>query len=234
MIKKLPVHVLIVVFLFLTHKSFAQSEDTTKLIPSPSFIETELVPSLFIPDFEPDIFNENLMPASDDAAINRYQFETPKIENTLFGRMTFEQSKTEVTFVNLGSYQHYNNSFIYRPNGKLSLQLGMGLLKQNTVLRAFQVGYQFSFNSSLEYEITDWLSAYIYGQYVAPPFNKTSQLYDPVIRMNPLFFQTETGGGLRAKYKNIRTDIGLKNIYGTQFNSSNPVKSMDTKVIIGF
>ncbi|WP_346854777.1 hypothetical protein [uncultured Draconibacterium sp.] len=234
MIKKLPVHLLVVIFLFLAYKSFSQSEDTTKLMVQPAFIENELAPSLFLPDFEPDIFNQNFLPVAGDAIINRYQFKTPETENTLFKGLTFEQSKTETTFDNLGAYQHYNNRFIYRPTNKLSFQLGMGLLKQNTVLSAFQTNYRFSFNSSLEYEITDWLSAYIYGQYAAPSFNKTAQVYDPLMQMNPLFFQTEIGGGLRAKYKNIRTDVGLKNIYDTQFNSSNPVKSMDTKVIIGF
>lgn len=49
-----------------------------------------------------------------------------------------------------------------------------------------------------------------------------------------MFFQSEAGSGFRAKYKNIKADLGLKKIYDTQFNQSNPVNSMNTKISIGF
>lgn len=94
--------------------------------------------------------------------------------------------------------------------------------------------FQNSFHTSIEYAITSWLSAYLYGQYVSCPFNKPKDFFAPFLYQNPLFFQTETCGGLRATHKNIKADVGLKTIYDTQFNQTNPVNSMNTKVTIGF
>ena len=114
------------------------------------------------------------------------------------------------------------------------LDFNFGLVKQNTILTYEKPNFQFTFGTSLEYNINPWLSLYAFGQYLVPPINKANLFFDPLIFMNPMFFQTETGGGLRTKYKNIKADVGLKKKYDSQFNQSNPVNSMNTKISIGF
>jgi hypothetical protein len=52
--------------------------------------------------------------------------------------------------------------------------------------------------------------------------------------MNPLFIQSEAGGGIRATHKNIKADFGVKTIYDTTFDVAQPLNTVNSKVTIGF
>lgn len=52
--------------------------------------------------------------------------------------------------------------------------------------------------------------------------------------MNPMFLQTEAGGGMRATHKNIKADVGVKIIHDTQVKGVNPAGIVNSKMTIGF
>lgn len=221
-------------YLFVVNQVVAQTTDTTKFSGQTSDDKTRINPELYSPILQPKLFNQKefIIPTLNFNKNNPLFF---KPEQTRYlNRISFTQNKELNLFPNLGGYEHFNNNFNYNIGNSATINLGLGFLKQNSILNSYQPNYQFSFYTSLEYALNEWLSTYFYGQYITPAINNTNPKLDPLIQMNPIFFQTEMGGGLRAKYKNIKTDVGMKNIYDTQFNQSNPVQFMDTKVTIGF
>lgn len=220
------------VMLFCCNSALAQTED--KLIPRFTHFDFNTDVVTFSPNLQTVPFNKIELISPDIRYLELQKFKMENGETALFEKLDFEQSKIDLQLPNLGEYHHYKNTFKYVPNDKLSFGFGLGLLQQNTLLSGYQEIYRFTFHSSVEYELTKWLSAYFYGQYVSNPLNSSASLFDPLQYMNPLFVQTEVGGGLKAKYKNIEAGVGMKAIYDTQFHQSNPIKSMDTKISIGF
>lgn len=234
MLRPYPIFTLVLfsVLLFWFNIALAQTEE--ELLPQLKPLQFDLNILNITPEIQNVPFNEIEFLSPDN---RRLEFQRIKLESgeiDLLQKIKFEQNKTEVQLPNLGEYHHYKNTFVYAPEDKLSFRLGGGLLQQNSLMSAYQEIYRFTFHSSAEYELTSWLSAYLYGQYVSNPVNAPSNMYDPLQYMNPVFVQSEAGGGLKAKYKNIQAGVGMKAIYDTQFNQSNPVKSMDTKIRIGF
>lgn len=211
---------------------FAQSEDSIKYSDKKYDLQQEeliLVPNPI--NFQPLFFNEtNLNLPNVEYFISnkkKYSFEN----KSLVKKMSFKQVKIENKYFSLGAYELFQNSFIINASKKIKLDFGFGLLKQGSVLSPFRVNYNYTFNSSVEYLITPWLSAYMHGQYIIP---KNNNNFDPLTYMNPLFYQTEFGGGLKAKYKNMKVDVGLKKIIDTQFKQSDNYNPFNTKISIGF
>ncbi len=162
---------------------------------------------------------------------NRFHSEIPG--NISFGGIQFRQNRTVTIFPTLGNLEYYNNSITFLPVNNLILGLDFGLANQNTILNANDLNYQFVFGASVEYNLTDWLSVYGYGQYVTPKSN-FKKVYDPLMYMNPLFLHTEIGSGVRAKYRNIKADIGMKRMFDNQFKNFNNINTFNTKVSVKF
>jgi hypothetical protein len=225
--------VFFVIYIFLFNNIFAQTEQDS-IIKKQEHSWIKKIPFTTVPfDYQSVYFNKStnfIQPSF----MGMYQPNNQIRESIIFNKLLFNQRKAQNIFPNLGVYEHFDNSFNYEANGKIIFDFGIGLVKQNTILTSNNPNYQFSFHTSMEYEITNWLSAYIFGQYITPPVNKSIDFFDPLICRNPLFFQTEMGGGLKAKYKNVKADIGVKAMYNTQFKQSSPVGTMNSKVTIGF
>lgn len=225
--------IIFIFFILLSNNISAQSEESL-LLEKEHNLNNGFNFSTVLYDLQPNyfesfsIFNRNI------SFLELYQLSNPTKKSVLFKNISFSQNKTENIFPNLGVYQHFNNSFNYTINDKIIVYFGIGLVKQNTILTSNYPNYQFSFHTSVEYAITNWLSAYIAGQYLTPPINKSKDFFDPFIYRNPLFLQTEIGSGIKAKYKNIKADIGVKVITSTQFKQSSPIGTMNSKVTIGF
>lgn len=149
-------------------------------------------------------------------------------------RLQFSQNMVADNFYLLGNFQHYKNDLIYNVNDKLIVKIGTGLVKQNTSLSAFTPNYQISLYSSFEYMITDWLSAFLAGQFITPSISVGKTQFDPLLYMNPIFLNSDISTGLRAKHKNIKLDMGVSKMYDTQYKVANPIGSMNSKLIIGF
>ncbi len=132
-----------------------------------------------------------------------------------------------------GGYEHFNNKFTLH-KGNLKINAGIGLLKQNTALNSGTPNLHYTLDSYLEYQLNPWLAFYLYGQYVSSPINQKQLSPDPISYMNPFFYNTEMGGGIKAKYKNIKADVGMQSIKDTQFKDEKSLNTMNTKVSIGF
>jgi len=218
--------------LFACKTLFAQ-EDT---IRKGQFIDNKfkINSNIFHNNFQPirfDVMN-SLFQSFPSTTIYSFNFENRIISD--FERLSFKQSKSAHYYLNLGSFEHFNNSVSFKANNKLMIDINLGLLKQNTIVNSNKPNFNFTFGTSLEYEMYPWLSLYMYGQLVVPTSKRSNLFIDPLTYLNPLFIQSEISGGVRMKYKNIKADMGFKQIYDTQFNQSNPVKSMNTKISIGF
>lgn len=236
MLKGLTVLKILMLFVYLVLNNIilAQTNDSIQLSGQKIYMHGELTPETNLFGFQPTINNEPffLSPNAPTSKLNQLNFLSG--ENHQFNSLFFRQNKVVNIFSDLGGYEYFKNDIIYNVSDKITLNVGFGLVKQNTILSYYKPNYQFALHSSLGYSITSWLSAYLYGQYYAPQLNKSNLFFDPFTYMNPMFFQTETGGGLRGKFKNIKADVGMKKIYDTQYQQSNPVQFMETKVTIGF
>lgn len=220
--------------LFVSNLNFAQTTDTLKPEVLPINIQIQLFPTISSSGFQQRNFNSYYSFSPGFQRPANYNFQFSKENNPLFNGLSFSQNKSLQLFPNMGAYEHYNNSMIFNISDKFTVDFNFGLIKQNSVLTPDKTNLQFAFGTSLEYQINPWLSLYMYGHYLVPTGEGKKDFLDPLIYMNPLFFQSETGGGVRATYKNMKADLGLKKIYDTQFNKSNPVNSMNTKISIGF
>ena len=150
-----------------------------------------------------------------------------------FNRVSYVQSLSQ-NDLGFGGFKHYNNTFSFTKENKYSFNMGIGLAIQNSIMNYTDPPYQYSLSTGMEYVLFKGISIYFYGQYLSSPLNKGEGYVDPFIYMNPFYLQTETGYGVKAVYKNIKADVGMKSIYDTQLKIAKPINSMNTKVSIGF
>jgi len=143
-------------------------------------------------------------------------------------------SKEKEVHLGLGGHERFMSGIQYNFHDKMKLTFGLGLVKQGTGLNKEGVYLHYVYDSSLEYRVTDVISAYVYGQYLSGAIDGTQFSYDAFSYMNPLFIQTETGAGFRTKFKNVNADIGVKSMHDTQIKLAKPINTMNTKVTIGF
>jgi hypothetical protein len=151
-----------------------------------------------------------------------------KNPNTAF---SFSQSTFIAELPGLGSVEHFSNEFGWNAGSKTKFELGAGLAIQNTIMNLFVPNYQLSFKGVIEYSFNDWISVYMYGQYLTAPINKPDDYFDPFMHYNPLFLQNEVGTGINTTYKNSRIDLSIFSIYGSDSKDVRPVYS---KLRIGF
>lgn len=216
---------------FLHFRSEAQSEITIKdtMETKNNLIYNNLFPNsltLSAP-LSPNLFDINLFTKESHS---RYQFKPqPKQSHSLL----FSQTKNEFEIPSLGFSHQFNNTFTYTDKNKITASAGIGFVHQNSILNTYMPNYQLSFKAYFEYELTDWLKAYFYGQYVTRSLTVDNKFIDPLMLWNPIFVKTEMGAGLQAKYKNIKLDVGMKKTFNTQVRNFN-VQSMDSKLILGF
>jgi hypothetical protein len=144
---------------------------------------------------------------------------------------SFSQSKTISEMPGLGSVEHFSNHVRWDAGSKTKIDFEAGLASQNTIMNLFVPNYQLSFKGSIEYAYNDWITAYLYGQYLTAPLNKPDDFFDPFIHNNPLFLQNEAGAGIYTTYKKSRIDLQIFSIYGSDFKDMRPVHS---KLRIGF
>lgn len=242
---------ILITHLFLSANVFAQTADSTNLNMQKQLQASEFnhLPASFF--YKSTKFNQLLFSDSIAPFMKLYRLYFPSGVESIFldlslvkgnkgylfpnlsEGVSFEQERKDGIFPNFGEYLYFKNSFAYNVKNGIAFDVGIGLVKQNSVLSSWHPNYQFVFNTSLGYAVTPWLGTYVFGQYVTRSINNP-KFFDPLQYMNPLFLQTEFGGGLKVKYKNIKADIGGKIMYDTQFKKVDPVGRMNSKMTIGF
>jgi hypothetical protein len=220
----------IIIFVFLVsiyNSVFAQNEAGSKLKSHEIFVPHKLN----LPPFSTDLQQNN----SYNLSFQNYSAPTNSTfklnENSSFTKGSFNQVKTEDYFLGLGSYEFYNNTFNYGISNNVSVDFGIGLARQNSILYAAKPNYQIGFQASVEFAVTSRLDAFIYGQYFTSPINKPKDFFDPMIYRNPLFLQSEVGAGIKRDYKHINTKFEINSIYENYTKQFAPVNS---KISIGF
>lgn len=143
------------------------------------------------------------------------------------------QNKIETVLPNLGSIEHFTNQFRWKAGNRVAVDFGAGLALQNTIMNPIVPNYQLSFRASVEYSFNDWLSAYLYGQYITKPLNQADDYLDPFMHNNPLFLQNEIGAGMKANFN--KTHIGFE-IYSMpcQEFKSPLLRPSNSRITIGF
>lgn len=218
----------IFVFCILIYTSvFAQTEVTTKLKSKEFFTPQRLNLKPFSSNLQSNYF-QNLF---DQNHVNPTNASLRFKESALFTRVSFKQYKTENILPYFGGYEFFNNQLNFKVNNRTSMEFGLGLAKQNTILNPYKPNYQIGFQASVEFAVTSKLDAFIYGQYFTSPINKPKDFFDPMIYMNPLFLQSEVGAGLKRDYKYMNAKFQINSIYDNQSKQFAPVNS---KISIGF
>lgn len=149
-----------------------------------------------------------------------YDFNEPPFTN----RLSFSQIKSSSELTGLGYYEHFINNFSFEKD-KFTFELGFGLASQTTLLMTTPV-YQATFSASIEYSVTRWLDAYLFGQYVTKPLNRANDFFDLFLHNNPLFLQSEIGGGLKTNFKKVNADLKIYSIYQNKSKKFRPVNSV--------
>jgi hypothetical protein len=226
--------IFLLIHLFLVSFLFAQTEQGLKLKQQELYLPIDITPlsvkfNYQLPQFESLRYIKSL---SFDTLYKSNELHFTKLTNS--NAFSFNQEKKEDTFIGLGNYEHFKNNFTFNRKDRLLINFEIGLVKQSTIQSFDNINFHLSMRTLIEYKITKTLSAYMYGQYITSPLNKDKSSFDSFSYMNPLFLQTEIGTGLRASYKNFKTDVGMKSIRDNQFNQIKSINSMDTKITISF
>jgi len=226
--------IFISIHLCLVSSLFAQTEQSSELLQQELYFPISVAPlsvnfDYLLLDNESNPFIKSLQ---FDTLFNANELSFKK--QTQLSAFSFNQDKSEETFIGLGSYEHFKTNFTYNRKDKVLLTFEVGLLKQNTIQNFNDVDFHLSMRTLIEYKFNKTFSAYTYGQYISSPLNKDNTSFDSFSPMNRLFLQTEIGTGLRASYKNFKTDVGMRSIRGSQFNQIKSINTMDTKITIGF
>lgn len=226
--------VCLVVHLFLVSILFAQTEKSLNLNQRKLYLPSD-VAALTICLDDQFLKSESLSQFKSVSLDTHLLFtKTGLTKPNQLKSFAFSQEKTEEVFIGLGDYEHYKNNFTINVQDKLLINSQIGLVKQSTIQDIENVNLHLSMRTLIEYKFNKTLSAYAYGQYISSPLNKNNTSFDSYSYMNPLFLQTEAGTGIRANYKNFKTDVGMKSIRDNQFNQIKSISTMNTKITIGF
>jgi len=222
------------IHLFLVSFLFAQTEQNLKLNQQELYFSIDNTPFSVKLNYQQPEFGtlKYIKSLRIDTSYKSIELHLTKLTNS--NVFSFNQEKREDTFIGLGKYEHFKNNFTFIRKDKLLINFEIGLVKQSTIQSFDNTNFHLSMRTLIEYKITKTLSAYMYGQYITSPLNKNKSSFDSFSFMNPLFLQTEIGTGLRASYKNFKTDVGMKSIRDNQFNQIKPISTMDAKMTIGF
>ncbi len=200
----------------------------TEMRESPNWMKSDTLKKYnllqTIPDFESNSFNYQRVFSLPHLFMEKAKFLKPLKKQGYPDWLSFRQIKTELEYAGLGGYQYFNNRLIIKKN-KFALKIESGLANQNTLLMTAPM-YQLSFGTQIKYQLTDWLDAYLYGQYVTKPLNRPKGFFDPFLYSNPLFLQTEVGGGLRTNFKRVNADLKVFSIYREESQTFSPMNSV--------
>jgi hypothetical protein len=168
-----------------------------------------------------------------NSAFRNIQPEFEFGKESLSQPFSISQKKFESVLPGLGSIEHFSNQFRWNAGKRVAVDFGAGLVLQNTVMNPDILNYQVSFRAAIEYSFNDWLSAYIYGQYITKPINKPDDYFDPFMHSNPLFLQNEIGAGVKANFKKTYIGFEVYSLPGQEFKSD-WLKPTNSRITIGF
>ncbi len=158
-----------------------------------------------------------------------YQFRNKQLPKTFL--ISFNESKTVLP--GLGTIEHFTNQLRWHPGRNFTIDFKSGLAIQNTIMNPYVPNYQLSFRASVEYFFNDWLSAYLYAQYISKPLNRSATYFDPFMSNNPLFLQNEVGAGLKANFNKTHIGLEVYSMPGQDFKSVR-LKPANSRITIGF
>lgn len=221
----LSVVILLLSLFLLTQNSAAQSEEKP-------LSTNDIHPSLESVNLKLNNFESTQQIVGEfDFKSTQKQFLLARISN--YNRFLFKQSLVENN-LGVGGYTQYSNGFYYQNGRKYQFNIQTGLVLQNSLINYTEPIYNYFLSSGFEYSLFNGVSVYFNGQYVSSPLNKDNGYLDPFIYMNPMYLQSEISIGVKAEYRNLKADVGMKSMYDTQYKQSNSINSMNTKVSIGF
>lgn len=150
------------------------------------------------------------------------------------GSFSFTPQKAEYHLANLGGYEHYQYNIEFKKNDRLSFNFGTGILKQSTIYGGPGPNFHFSSFALMKYSVTDWLSAYLYGQFISPSIGRVQNFFDPLIFSDPQFKQSEFGVGVNAGFKKMSVDFKVKRTINTPSQQKLPFSNQQSVISIGF
>ena len=236
MASKQIMHLKAVIFIFqllLCQILFAQSENRV-LMPEQDSIQFKKY-TLFdnLSGFHPSYQGENRFFSPQNPAFGNVQTEFDFGRESPSKIFSISQSKFETVLPGLGSIEHFASQFRWNAGNRVTVEFGAGLALQNTIMNPNIPNYQLSLRAAIEYSFNDWLSAYIYGQYITKPINKPDDYFDPFMHSNPLFLQNEIGAGVKANFNKAYIGIEIYSMPGQKFKS--PLfRPTNSRITIGF
>lgn len=224
-----------ILFNLLALFAVGQTLDSTRILMLQNGSSSNLAPIPLIPEMGNTQLNGKYLFSPDNNLPNRFSsndwgLSSPRTDRP---KIKLEQNQTQTILPNLGQSNQYTGNLNFQLSDKVKTDLGFGLYQQNTILTPWAINYQLGITSTIEYSFNSWLSAYIHGQYISPSLTQ-NKFFDPLQYMNPLFKQTEFGGGIRTRYKGIKADLGMKSIRGSAPFERNSINYFQSKISLGF
>lgn len=212
---------------------FAQSENRV-LMPEQDSIQFKKY-TLFdnLTGFQPSYPGENRFFSPQNPAFRNIQPEFEFGKESPSKTFSISQNKFESVLPGLGSIENFSNQFRWNVGNRVTVDFGAGLAMQSTIMNPDITNYQLSFRAAIEYSFNDWLSAYLYGQYITKPINKPDDYFDPFMHNNALFLQNEIGGGVKANFNKTYIGIEFYSMPGQEFKSP-LLRPTNSRITIGF
>jgi hypothetical protein len=139
-------------------------------------------------------------------------------------------SSERVTYPHFGGFFQMKSDVVFSPFNKVIFRMGGTVIRQDTPEQSHSQ-MQYGVCSAVGYSFANWLTFRLYGQrlwYLNP------EHVSPLLLLNPLFPHTAVGAELSTKINNVQMGLGSKAIFDPQFNSSQHLNLINTKVSIGF
>ncbi|MDA3879870.1 MAG: hypothetical protein PF436_05725 [Prolixibacteraceae bacterium] len=149
-------------------------------------------------------------------------------------QLSYTGNRIQKKYLGLGNFEQFNNTISLQYKNRLYLNTNIGLQKRDFLTSSINSDFHIGFKTSLEYAINNNLSAYVYWQ-KSRLLNKPNIEYEPYENLSKtLFMNNEIGAGIKAQFKNIRTDFGVNATYSSKFNRTKKINTINTKVSLGF
>lgn len=151
-------------------------------------------------------------------------------------KVQFLQSGNKFTedYLGVGSFEQFNKQFTIQYKNSLFLNTNIIIQKHEFFTNQTFSDYRMGLKTSLEYAITNKISAYIYYQ-ISKPLNKPKIEYKTFDNLSKtLFLNNEIGSGIKAQFKNFQTNFGVNATYNSEFNTTKKINTVNTKISLDF
>lgn len=146
-------------------------------------------------------------------------------------RFSFKQNKIADHNPVLGSKAYFRNYMDYKSE-RIYFGIGAGLVSQRSYLNHMEPDKQIGVDALVEFSLNKTFSLYAFGRYLSKPLNNQNLM--PTYSLDPFFFKTEIGAGLKGNFNNFQIDVGTRTALDAPTNQVGPKTRVNSSFSLDF